>query len=140
MPRPSPTYEEWAVEKLWAHGYRITMPRVLVIQALAGLQGPLGTYALAETIHKSGGKIDVASVYRITSTLVEVGAAVAVGIGGSEYYLPKPFDGDAMVVLRKDGTGKAEPLPQGAIDAAKSYCLENSIPKYLKGLMIVEVE
>ena len=49
------------------------MPRVQVVRALADSTKALSAYAIHEKIVSSGGKIDVVSVYRILSTLEEVG-------------------------------------------------------------------
>ncbi len=73
-------YEEAALSELRAAGYRITMPRVQVIRALADTQVALSAYAIHEKIINSGGKIDVVSVYRILSTLQEVGLIHHIGI------------------------------------------------------------
>ncbi len=73
-------YEEHALKELRNAGYRITMPRVQVIRALADTTKALSAYAIHEKIINSGGKIDVVSVYRILSTLQEVGLIHHIGI------------------------------------------------------------
>lgn len=73
-------YEETALTVLRQEGYRITMPRVQVIRALADTEVALSAYAIHEKIISSGGKIDVVSVYRILSTLQEVGLIHHIGI------------------------------------------------------------
>src|SRR5687767_7267817 len=73
-------YEEHALRELRAAGYRITMPRVQVIRALADTNKALSAYAIHEKIITGGGKIDVVSVYRILSTLQEVGLIHHIGI------------------------------------------------------------
>jgi Fur family zinc uptake transcriptional regulator len=73
-------YEEHSLKELRNAGYRITMPRVQVIRALADTQKALSAYAIHEKILGSGGKIDVVSVYRILSTLQEVGLIHHIGI------------------------------------------------------------
>jgi Fur family transcriptional regulator, zinc uptake regulator len=73
-------YEEHALKELRASGYRITMPRVQVIRALADTMKALSAYAIHEKIISSGGKIDVVSVYRILATLQEVGLIHHIGI------------------------------------------------------------
>lgn len=65
-------YEEHALTELRSAGYRITMPRVQVIRALADAEVAVSAYAIHEKIIKAGGKIDVVSVYRILSTLLEL--------------------------------------------------------------------
>ena len=76
----SKVYEEHALRELRSAGYRITMPRVQVIRALADTQKALSAYAIHEKIISGGGKIDVVSVYRILSTLQEVGLIHHIGI------------------------------------------------------------
>src|SRR5438309_11620924 len=56
------------------------MPRVQVIRALAHTNTALSAYAIHEKIINSAGKIDVVSVYRILSTLQEVGLIYHIGI------------------------------------------------------------
>lgn len=73
-------YEEHALRELRAAGFRITMPRVQVIRALADTTHALSAYAIHEKIINSGGKIDVVSVYRILSTLQEVGLIHHIGV------------------------------------------------------------
>jgi len=73
-------YEEHALTELKNAGYRITMPRVQVIRALSDSEIALSAYAIHEKIVTTGGKIDVVSVYRILSTLQEVGLIHHIGI------------------------------------------------------------
>lgn len=73
-------YEEHSLRELRAAGYRITMPRVQVIRALGDTTMALSAYAIHEKIISGGGKIDVVSVYRILSTLQEVGLIHHVGV------------------------------------------------------------
>jgi Fe2+ or Zn2+ uptake regulation protein len=73
-------YEEHSLTELRNAGYRITMPRVQVIRALGDTTRALSAYAIHEKIINSGGKIDVVSVYRILSTLQEVGLIHHIGI------------------------------------------------------------
>lgn len=74
------TYEDYCLAELRAGGFRITMPRVQVIRALADTKQALSAYAIHEKIISGGGKIDVVSVYRILATLQEVGLIHHVGI------------------------------------------------------------
>lgn len=79
-PEEARNYEEHALKVLRNEGYRITMPRVQVIRALADTSRALSAYAIHEKILSGGGKIDVVSVYRILSTLQEVGLIHHIGI------------------------------------------------------------
>lgn len=66
-------FEERSIRRLKAEGYRITMPRVQVIRALAESVNALSAYGIHERIIAAGGRIDVVSVYRILETLTKVG-------------------------------------------------------------------
>lgn len=73
-------FEELALRQLRTSGYRITMPRVQVVRALADTQEALSAYAIHDKIVKNEGKIDVVSVYRILGTLEEVGLIHHIGV------------------------------------------------------------
>lgn len=73
-------FEERALDVLKEEGFRITMPRVQVIRALAETNRALSAYAIHEKIVGKGGRIDVVSVYRILSTLHEVGLIHHIGV------------------------------------------------------------
>lgn len=73
-------YEEHCLQTLRAAGYRITMPRIQVIRALADAKTALSAYAIHERIINSRGRIDVVSVYRILATLQQVGLIHHIGI------------------------------------------------------------
>ena len=77
---PKKVYEEHCLQELRAAGYRITMPRIQVIRALADASEALSAYAIHERIMSSGGRIDVVSVYRILATLQQVGLIHHIGI------------------------------------------------------------
>ncbi len=79
-PDEARNYEEHALKILRNAGYRITMPRVQVIRALADTSRALSAYAIHEKIIGGGGKIDVVSVYRILSTLQDVGLIHHIGV------------------------------------------------------------
>lgn len=79
-PDAAHSFEDLALRQLRAHAYRITMPRVQVVRALADTNKALSAYAIHEKIVSSGGKIDVVSVYRILGTLEEVGLIHHIGI------------------------------------------------------------
>jgi Fe2+ or Zn2+ uptake regulation protein len=77
---PKKAYEEHCLQELRAAGYRITMPRIQVIRALADATSALSAYAIHERIMSTGGRIDVVSVYRILATLQQVGLIHHIGI------------------------------------------------------------
>lgn len=101
-------YEDHCIAALRTAGFRITMPRVQVIRALANATVALSAYAIHEKIVESGGKIDVVSVYRILETLQEVGLIHHVGI--ADGYVPAHQDtsseGDASQLVLVEGTGE----------------------------------
>ena len=76
----SRAYEELSLTELRNSGFRITMPKVQVIRALADTDVALSAYQIHEKIISAGGKIDVVSVYRILATLEEIGLIHHVGI------------------------------------------------------------
>ena len=113
-------YEEHSLKELRAAGFRITMPRVQVIRALADTKRALSAYAIHEKIINGGGKIDVVSVYRILSTLQEVGLIHHIGV--VDGYFPcrtAECDGKRSEVVVSEETGEVIELrlPQAAIDA-----------------------
>jgi Fur family transcriptional regulator, zinc uptake regulator len=114
------SYEEHSLKELRNAGYRITMPRVQVIRALADTNKALSAYAIHEKIINSGGKIDVVSVYRILSTLQEVGLIHHIGV--VDGYFPcriATCNARRSQVVVEEGTGSVVelPLPQSIIDA-----------------------
>lgn len=74
-----------AVERLKQLGMRITEPRRMVLKVLATTRKPLGAYQIRDRVLESGGRIDVASVYRILASLVE--SHLAHHIGAVDGYL-----------------------------------------------------
>lgn len=79
-PDSAKIFEEAAIKTLREAGYRITMPRVQVIRALSDTKTALSAYKIHEKIIDGQGKIDVVSVYRILTTLQEVGLIYHVGV------------------------------------------------------------
>ncbi len=105
-PAEARNYEEHALKILRNSGYRITMPRVQVIRALADTSRALSAYAIHEKIISGGGKIDVVSVYRILSTLQEVGLIHHIGV--VDGYFPcrmTDCNGKGSEVVVNDSTG-----------------------------------
>ncbi len=113
-------YEEHSLKELRAAGYRITMPRVQVIRALADTTKALSAYAIHEKIISGGGKIDVVSVYRILSTLQDVGLIHHIGV--VDGYFPCRMEncsGRRSEVLVNENSGEVTELrmPQTIVDA-----------------------
>jgi len=124
----SKAYEEHALKELRNAGYRITMPRVQVIRALADTKKALSAYAIHEKIIGGGGKIDVVSVYRILSTLQEVGLIHHIGV--VDGYFPCRMEnchGKRSEVMVCDETGDVMELslPQAVVDAIEVQAKEN---------------
>jgi Fur family zinc uptake transcriptional regulator len=116
----SRNYEEHSLTELRNAGYRITMPRVQVIRALGDTNKALSAYAIHEKIIGSGGKIDVVSVYRILSTLQEVGLIHHIGI--VDGYFPcrlTDCHGKRSEVVVEEGTGTVTELvlPDSILEA-----------------------
>lgn len=61
-------------------GFRITGPRVEVIRTLSQTNTALSPYKIHERIAAEGRRVDVVSVYRILSTLLEVGLVHHIGL------------------------------------------------------------
>lgn len=80
QPQPISAFETRSLDRLRAEGFRITMPRILVIRALAESPRALSAYAIHERVQDAGGRIDIVSVYRTLSTLVEMGLIHHVGV------------------------------------------------------------
>ncbi|CAN5493772.1 hypothetical protein BH11ARM2_BH11ARM2_22330 [soil metagenome] len=121
-------YEEHSLRELRLAGYRITMPRVQVIRALADTKTALSAYAIHEKIISGGGKIDVVSVYRILSTLQEVGLIHHIGIVDG-YFPAKMMDGNSKrsEVVVDEATGEVTELklPQSILDAIEEQAREH---------------
>jgi Fe2+ or Zn2+ uptake regulation protein len=121
-------YEEHSLRELRAAGYRITMPRVQVIRALADTNKALSAYAIHEKIISGGGKIDVVSVYRILSTLQEVGLIHHIGV--VDGYFPcrmENCDGKRSEVLVCEDSGDVMELalPAEVIEAIERQTREH---------------
>lgn len=128
-------YEERSLNVLRAAGYRITMPRVQVIRALADTEIALSAYAIHEKIVSGGGKIDVVSVYRILSTLEEVGLIHHIGI--VDGYYPSKVEGakdhSEVVVDAESGVVRELELPSEIIAAIQQQAKELGFdPKQIK--------
>jgi Fur family transcriptional regulator, zinc uptake regulator len=124
------TYEEHALQQLRAAGFRITMPRVQVIRALAESKKALSAYAIHGVITASQGRIDVVSVYRILSTLQEVGLIHHVGV--ADGYIPcleQNCDGKHTMIAIDETTKNFSEiqLPQEVIDSIYSLAAERGV-------------
>jgi Fur family zinc uptake transcriptional regulator len=117
---PMKVYEDHCLKELRNAGFRITMPRVQVIRALADTDTALSAYAIHDKIISSGGKIDVVSVYRILSTLQEVGLIHHIGV--VDGYFPCRIGSCAdrrseVVVEESTGSVIELSMPKTIIDA-----------------------
>lgn len=97
-------FEDKALKELRAAGFRITMPRVQVIRALAEGDTALSAYQIHEKIISGGGKIDVVSVYRILKTLTE--CDLIVHMGRVDGYLRKTVGSNLLLHNVIPGTVK----------------------------------
>jgi Fe2+ or Zn2+ uptake regulation protein len=121
-------YEEHSLNELRAAGYRITMPRVQVIRALGDTKKALSAYAIHEKIINGGGKIDVVSVYRILSTLQEVGLIHHIGV--VDGYFPCRMENcggkmSEVVVFEETGDVMELRLPESVIKAVEEQAAAN---------------
>jgi Fe2+ or Zn2+ uptake regulation protein len=91
-------YVDSATAVLRKHGFRITMPRILVLRALDAADAkPLTPYALHAQIEADGNKTDVVSIYRILKTLLECDLVYAVS--KVEGYLMRTVEASPYSVL-----------------------------------------
>lgn len=84
-----PDFVKVATERLKDRGFRITIPRTLVIDALARSNRPLTVQKLRDSIISRGDKIDLVSVYRILSAFKELDLVHHIGI--VDGYVPCTF-------------------------------------------------
>ena len=56
---------EFSKSVLKENGYRLTKPRLAVLQSLEKTKTPLNAYEIAETVRQAGQAIDTVTVYRI---------------------------------------------------------------------------
>ncbi len=121
-------YEEHSLKELRNAGYRITMPRVQVIRALADTLKALSAYAIHEKIISGGGKIDVVSVYRILATLQEVGLIHHIGV--VDGYFPCRMADCAgrrseVMVCEQTGNVMELKLPASIIEVIEKQAVEH---------------
>ena len=126
---PNKVYEDHALSELRKAGYRITMPRVQVIRALVDTTTALSAYAIHEKITTSGGMIDVVSVYRILSTLQEIGLIYHIGVvdGYFPCRLPNATLRSEVIVDEETYTVKEFTLPEAVVDSLKKQASESKI-------------
>jgi Fe2+ or Zn2+ uptake regulation protein len=120
-------YEEHCLKELRNAGYRITMPRVQVIRALGDTKKALSAYAIHEKIIGGGGKIDVVSVYRILSTLQEVGLIHHIGV--VDGYFPCRIENcqakrSEVVVFENTGEVVELRVPEALLQALDQQAIE----------------
>ena len=109
-------YEEHSIRELRSAGFRITMPRVQVIRALADSKNALSAYAIHEKI-----------VYRILATLTEVGLIHKIGV--AEGYYPNRMSEGARqteVMVEQDSSEVLElQIPQEIVKAIDAQAKEH---------------
>jgi Fe2+ or Zn2+ uptake regulation protein len=80
------SYEAHALTTLKNHGFRITMPRLLAIRALAATTVALDPYRLCDAIRDAGRRVDNVTGYRVLATLLECGLVYKVGMLDGKYW------------------------------------------------------
>lgn len=130
------TFEQLAIDRLRAHGYRITRPRVQVVRALADSDQALSAYGIHAKIIEEGGRIDVVSVYRILTALADIHLVHHIGV--VDGYLACRMDEDHSkqmehVVCQQCGSVQELEVPAVAIEATEAQ-LKNLgfIPENIK--------
>lgn len=111
-------YESKAIARLQESGMRLTGPRRSVVRVLAETRKPLGAYQIKDRVGMAGGKIDVVSVYRILSSLVECGLAHHVGIVDGYLACPASHSGGHQtehLVCESCGCVEEVAIPQSAL-------------------------
>ncbi len=119
-------FEDMAIDRLKEENFRITMPRVQVIRALAHTNQALSAYGIHESIVRNGGRIDVVSVYRILTTLTEVGLIHHIGIvdGYIASRLPsKNSKRTQHLICSESGTVEEVEIPKEALDAIEEQLI-----------------
>lgn len=111
-------FEQTAVGRLRGLGLRVTGPRRMVLRALATSRKPLGAYQIRDRVREAGGRVDVVTVYRILSALVEVG--LAHHIGSVDGYLActgqhSGAHGTEHLICQKCGCVQELPIPNSAM-------------------------
>jgi Fur family transcriptional regulator, zinc uptake regulator len=122
------TYEENAISALKAAGFRITMPRIQVIRALATTKVALSAYDVHERIISTGGRIDVVSVYRVLGILQEVGLIHKVGVANGYFpNLEEPDVAKHSLIVLESSNSKVHPLdlPTSLKDSIISFTKES---------------
>lgn len=104
------------------------MPRVQVIRALADTKKALSAYAIHEKILAGGGKIDVVSVYRILTTLQEVGLIHHIGV--VDGYFPCRMENShtkrsEVLVSEETGDVMELRLPDSVVEAIEQQARDN---------------
>lgn len=113
-------FEAYAVERLKQSGFRITLPRVQVVRALALAERPLSAYGIHQEIIASAGRVDVVSVYRILETLSRLGLIHHIGI--VDGFMACRFDDTheeeaEHVVCSECGKVTELPMPESVMNA-----------------------
>lgn len=70
------------LRKLKDSGYKLTRPRLAIIDCLNGIKHP----ASARTIHEKINRFDQASVYRAIKLFESLGIVMAEAVGAEKYY------------------------------------------------------
>lgn len=115
-------FEDRALRVLRDASYRITMPRVQVIRALADTKTALSAYAIHEKILEGNGKIDVVSVYRILNTLKSVGLIHHIGVADGFFpsRLVGPAGGSQHLVCDSCGNITEVPVAKETVGATRA--------------------
>jgi len=117
----SDSFERLALSVLRSSGHRITRQRIQVVRILAASHRSQSAYAIHEQIVSANGKIDVVSVYRILSTLQELGLVHRVGI--ADGFIPCRIEGEHAgrvqhLVCRSCGCVTEMSLPESVVETA----------------------
>jgi Fur family ferric uptake transcriptional regulator len=106
---------EGAIDHLRQQGLRVSSARRLVLEALFAADGPSSAETIAERVHRSGPRADIASVYRNLDALERAGIVhhVHLGHGPGLYGLA---GGRERAYLHCERCGRVDAVPPDQLD------------------------
>lgn len=111
------------VEILRTHGYRVTMPRMIVLDAICAYEGHAAIADIQRLVYDMDPTIDRSTIYRALDVLVEVGLVVESDLGheGKVYSIAGEANHHHLVCLQ---CGKVLSIKQDVIMGLKAQIRE----------------
>lgn len=128
-PSEAREFEEFAVTELRSTGLRITSPRTQVIRVFAHSNRAMTINEIHRTIVAERGRIDLVSVYRIVSTLVEIGLVHHIGVVDGYIACRSPHESAVPhnhLVCEECGCVSESSVEPAILDRFKEVSSENS--------------